>query len=158
MAIFAWACVAFPRIRVHWKGRNHAPLSLCSKVVSATAITAWCFGVFGFYPLFFGMAFIACVMFLFFQSSQDGAAFNAAKGITRNERRIGTPAQFWLALCFFDALVFTVSLYAFLRDLRYPSHTEEQHLVHIMGIFYLVSSGIGAVYLYVKRPPKGSRE
>jgi hypothetical protein len=154
MAIFAWACVAFPRIRVHWKGRNHAPLSLRSKVVSAIGITAWCFGVFRFYPLLFGMAFAACVMFLFFQSSQDRAAFNAATGITRSEHRVPTAAQFWLALCFFDAFVFSASLYAFLRDLRYPSDTEEQHLVHIMGILYLVGSGIGAVYLYVKRPPK----
>jgi hypothetical protein len=27
MAILAWACVAFPGIRVGWKGGNRAPLS-----------------------------------------------------------------------------------------------------------------------------------
>ena len=157
MATFAWTCVAFPRIQVGWKGGNRAPLSRRSKLILAIGWTAWCCAVFRFHPLFFGSVFAASVLFLFPQSMRDREGFDASKGI-RSIRKALTPSQYWPALWVLDALVLAGSLYAVFRDLLYPPQTQEQHILHIMGICYLVVSSVGAVYLYVKRPGRRSSD
>jgi hypothetical protein len=153
MAISAWACVAFPGIRVGWKGGNRAPLSRRSKFIMAVGWTAWCCAVFGLYPVFFAALFAACVLFLFPQATRDRDEFDASRGI-RKLPRVHTAAQYWPALCVLDAFVLSMSLYAVLRDTFYPPQNEEQHIVHIMGICYLVASGVCAAYLYFKRPKR----
>lgn len=150
--MFGWACVAFRKIPVNWKGGNHAPLSRSSRIVLAVAGTAWCLAAFRFYPLFFAGLFGASLLIGISQSTRDRSAFDSARGIIQSRPKAPTIAEYWLALCLLDSFFFAMSLYAVLRDLRHPSHTDEQHIVHVMGIGYLVASVVGAVYLYVKRP------
>ena len=128
MALFTWACVAFPKIPVSWKGGNRAPLSMASRLTNAVAMTSWCLALTGYYALLWAGLFAGCIVLGMFQSK--------------------------LGLCIFDGFFLISSLYAVLRDLRIPPHTEEQRILHIMGFGYLVASVFGAIFLYVKRPGK----
>jgi len=153
MAALSWACLAFPDIRITWKGGNRAPLSRSSKLTMAVGWTAWCCAVFRFHPLFFAGVFAASVLLGFAQTTRDRVAFDTSRGI-RKISRVLTLSSYWPALCMIDAFILTVSLYAVLRDAFYPPQTQEQRIVHIMGICYLVVSSLGAVFLYIKRPEK----
>jgi hypothetical protein len=154
MALFAWASVVFPGIRVSWKGGNHALLSTPSRLAMAVAMTSWCLALTGFHPLICAGLFAACVMFGFVQSSRDRAAHDAACHLSPSLQPKMAFSQMWPVLCVFDGLFLVLSLYAVLRDWRMPPQTEEQRILHIMGIGYLVASVLGAIFLYVKRPQK----
>jgi len=156
MAATSWSFVIFPDKQVCWKGGNRAPLSHRSKILFAVTATSWCLAAFRFYPLFFAALFAVCVSVGFVQSSRDRIAFDAARGVGPHQPRRITLAQCWPALCVLDGVILILMVYVFFRDLYHPPQTDEQHIVHVMGIGYLVASAAGAVYLYIKRPKKGT--
>jgi hypothetical protein len=57
-------------------------------------------------------------------------------------------------LCVADAFFLVLSWYAVVRDYFSPPYTEEQRIVHFMGVGYAVASALGAFVLYWKRPKK----
>ena len=153
MMLFSWAPVAFPHIRVSLRGGNRAPLSMHSKLVLAIGVTCWCLAIFGVYPRVCGGMFALSVCIGLFQSKRDRAAYDVARGLVTPRFTI-TTEQRWLALCFADAFFLTLSLYAVIRDYRFPPHTDEQRIVHFMSLGYAVASTIGAIVLYFTRPKK----
>ena len=152
MALATWATVIFPRIPVSWKGGNRAPLSMRSRVVGAIAATSWCLTVFGVYPRVAASIFACCVVFGLFEADRDRAAYDAVRGVSVARPAV-TPRQLWIALCTADAFLLVLCLYAAIRDWRFPPATEEQHIVHVMGLVLLGISLAGAFYLPFKRPP-----
>jgi hypothetical protein len=157
MASFSWAFVVFPNSQISWKGGNRAPLSGRSRFLVAIMATSWCLTTFRLYPLFFATLFAICAMLGLYESGRDRAAFDTARGRDSNQRKVLTAAEYWLPLCIIDGLIFFLMLYAFVRDLQHPPQTDEQHIVHLMGMGFLVASIVGGVCLYVTRPPKGTR-
>jgi hypothetical protein len=151
MALATWAAVIFPGIRVSWKGGNRAPLSMRSKVVCAFCATSWCFAVFGVYPGVAASIFASCVVFGLFQADRDRAAYDQTRGVVSVARPALTPRQMWIVLCTADALVLVLSLYAAIRDWRFPPVTEEQHIAHAMGLVLLAASLAGALILPFQR-------
>jgi hypothetical protein len=127
-----------------------------SKVVSAIAMTALCLAVFGIYPMVGAAAFAVGIIYLMFQSTRDRAAYDRIRGVNRVTPAPLTVQQRWFVLCVMDAFVLLPSLYAFLRDLRFPPATEEQHIVHIMGLGFLTASAVGAIALFITRPKNNS--
>jgi hypothetical protein len=123
-----------------------------SKVVSALAMTALCLAVFRIYPLVFGAAFAVGICYLMFQSGRDRAAYDRNQGLAPVKPLSPTAQQWWLALCAADGFCLLASLFAVIRDSLKPPITEEQHIVHIMGLGYLGASALGAITLFIKRP------
>jgi hypothetical protein len=156
MALGAWFAVASPKTRVIWKGGNRAPLSMQSKIVGAIALTGLCLAAFRIYPIVGGVAFALGTIYSMFQSARDRAAYDRIRGVNRVTPAPLTVHQRWSVLCVMDAFVLLPSLYAFLRDLRFPPATEEQRIVHVMGLGFLSISVIGAILLFITRPQKKS--
>ena len=118
-----------------------------SKIVSAIALTGLCLAAFRIYPIVGGVAFALGVIYLMFQSARDRAAYDRIRGVNRVTPAPLTVHQRWSVLCVMDA---------FVRDLRFPPATEEQRIVHIMGLGFLSISVIGAILLFITRPQKKS--
>jgi len=154
MALFVWGSVLFPNIPIAWKGGNRAPLSMPSRIAMAIGITCWCLILTGFLPMLWVALFGGCIVFAWFQSSRDRTANDAARQLLASKQPKMTFSQVWPALCLFDGFFLVLSLYAVLRDLRTPPHTDEQRILQMMGIGYLFASSLGAIFLYVKRPRK----
>jgi uncharacterized protein involved in response to NO len=53
-----------------------------------------------------------------------------------------------------DALLFTASGLALIRDWRLPPVTDEQHVLHVMALGAFAISAIGAIALVVNWSPK----
>jgi hypothetical protein len=151
MALFSWAAVS-PNYSIRWKGGNRAPLSMRSKVVSALAMTALCLASFRIYSPVFGGAFAVGICYLMLQSQRDRAAYDRDQGLAPVKPLSPTTQQRWLSLCAADGFFLLTSLFAVIRDSLKPPITEEQHIVHIMGLGYLGASALGAIILFIKRP------
>ena len=154
MASAAWATVVWPKMIVVWKGGNRAPVSMRSKLVGAVALTGLCCAAFRIYPMVGGVAFAAGVNYLMFQSTRDRAAYDRIRGVGPVRPVPITAGQRWLGLCVVDVVVLLFSLIAFLRDLYFPPMTEEQRIVHMMGLGFLAISAAGAIALVMTRPRK----
>jgi hypothetical protein len=148
MALFSWYTVLF-NVPVVWKG-SRAPMSQRSQAVFACASTAWFLAVCGIYPLICAWLFAISILCSFALGDQDRKTHVVQHGSV--ERRVLTAEQTWLGFCVFDALVLFPSLFAFFRDLLVPPVTEEQIIVHRIGLAMLAIGTTGAVTLYVKRP------
>jgi hypothetical protein len=156
MALAAWSAVGLPRTTVVWKGGNRAPLSIQSKVVSAIALTGLCLAAFRIYPMVGAGVFAAGIGYPMIQSTRDRAAYDRLRGVTPVKPAPITPQQRWFVLCVVDGIVLLFSVVAFIRDLRFPPATEEQHIVHIMGLGFLTASAVGAIALFITRAKKNS--
>lgn len=152
MAGVSWSSIVFGA-RVRWKGGNRAPLSTRSKVVFAIAMTAWCLAVFGVYPMYGAAVFAVSILVLFPLAAQDRRAYDRLSGIGPIKPLPITGRDQWLVFCFFDALGLTASGFAIVRDFFFPPVSDEQHIVHVMGLGMFAISLIGAVALLVSRPP-----
>lgn len=152
MAAMSWYPVIYRRT-VRWKG-SRARLSTRSKVVFATGTTAWCLGVFGVYPIYCAMVFATCVLLLFPLATQDRRAYGNlpfAPGV--RPERLSRREQ-WRFFRFVDVLALLASGFAMVRDLYSPPATDEQHLVHVMGLAFFALSVIGALALFLTWPRK----
>jgi uncharacterized membrane protein len=154
MASAAWSTVVWPKMTVVWKGGNRAPVSTRSKLVGAVALTGLCCAAFRIYPMVGALAFAAGVSYLMFQSTRDRAAYDRIRGVGPVRPIPITAQQRWLVFCVIDAVVLLISLIAFLRDLYFPPMTEEQRIIHMMGLGLLTVSAAGAIALLMTRPKK----
>jgi len=101
-------------------------------------------------------AFAVGIMCLMFQSTRDRAAYDRIRGVSRVTPAPLAVQQRWSVMCVVDGIVLLFSLVAFIRDLRFPPATEEQRMVHLMGLGFLSISVIGAILLFSTRPQKES--
>ena len=148
ICILMWMQVLFPNIQIY-RGSNHRPLTRLGKLVQAFLMTSFC-----------------CCIFISRHSLIIGAAFAVsfvvASWLSRRRRRelkilkTDSVAELWPFLCVFDAFVLLLSVVAILRDVLYPAYTPEQHITEVIGICFLSVSAMAALYLYLKRPRKGS--
>jgi len=127
-----------------------------SKIVSAIAVTALCIAGFRIYPMVGASVFAVGISCLMIQSGRDRAAYDRLRGVTPVKPAPITPQQRWFVLCVVDGIVLLFSLVAFVRDRRFPPATEEQHIVHIMGLGFLTASAVGAIALFITRAKKNS--
>lgn len=156
IALFAWSAVVFAKIPVAWKGGNWAPLSMRSRIVAAVAMTAWCFAAFRIYPRAGAAVFALCIGYGLLQSRRDRVDYDRARGVTAARPVPIARRQGWIVLCCVDAAVLLIASLAIAWDWRFPPITEEQHIVHVMGLGFLWVALVGALVLFVKRPQKGS--
>jgi hypothetical protein len=154
MTLFVWSAVIF-KFPVVWKGGNRAPMSLRSKVVFASAVTAWFLLACGFNPALGGGLFVIAIVYSFALCDQDRASHARGRGFP--DTRAATAYQAWVGFCIFDAVILFGSIYVFLRDMVRPPVTEEQILAHRLGLATLAISSIGAVSLYLRRPSNTSQ-
>jgi hypothetical protein len=127
-----------------------------SKIVSAIAVTALCIAGFRIYPMVGASVFAVGISYLMIQSGRDRAAYDRLRGVTPVKPAPLTPQQRWSVMCVVDGIVLLFSLVTFIRDLRFPPATEEQRMVHLMGVGFLSVSVIGAILLFSTRPQKES--
>lgn len=155
MLVFSWVPVFNPEIKVYWgKGSsaNRALMSWKSKLAFAIAMTGWCLGVFGvkqnlavglfMFGFVFGVAF----------AGKDKDEYIARTGVPI--RRAATSEEIWMGLFAVDTVLLILSLYAVIRDHFRPPVTEEERIVHAMGIGLLAFFSLGAVVLSLTRPGK----
>src|SRR5215469_4269059 len=145
LALYSWYPVVFPRVRVSWGRRSRGtPMSMKGRVATALTVTCGCHVVFGIYPLLCVNLCVLGVAVLLILSRSEREAFDQAK-LTSEVLRTGGDG--WLLMCILDAVLLVGSWSAVVRDYFSPPSTEQQQLIHFMGVGFGVVSILLAVVL-----------
>jgi len=127
-----------------------------SRIVAAVAMTAWCFAAFRFYPRAGAAVFALSIGYGLLQSRRDRVDYHRAHGVPPAGPVPIARRQGWIVLCCVDAAILLIATVAIAWDWRFPPITEEQHIIHVLGLGFLWLSLVAALILFIKRPQKGS--
>lgn len=151
LALCSWYPVVFPRVRVSWGRKSRGtPMSMHGRIATAVTVTCGCLAVFGFYPLLCINLCIVGVAVLLILSRRERVAHDRAK---LTSQVLKTTGDGWLLMCILDGVLLVGSWSAVIRDFFYPPSTEEQRLIHFVGVGFAILTAVLAIVLYWKRPP-----
>ena len=88
------------------------------------------------------------------QSRRDRVDYDRARGVTPAGPVPVTRRQGWIVLCCVDAAILLIASVAIAWDWRFPSITEEQHMIHVTGFLWV--SLVGVLILFIERPQRDS--
>ena len=152
LTLRSWYPVVFPNVRWSWGRKSRwTPMSMKGRIATALTVTFGCGVAFGIYPVLLTGICILGVAVLQILKRREMQAHDRAK-LTSQVLR--TKGDGWLLMCILDAALLIGSSFAVFRDHFFPPSTEEQRVVHFIGVGFAALAAVLAIFLYLKRPPR----
>jgi len=148
--VASWLPVLRPEVKVFWGKRGRVPVSRRSNLVIASAMTAWCLGVFGVWAALCGAIFTISIISTMWFARQDQDHYYEQTAEPRPKP--ATPEQTWLGLCIFDGIFLSISVFGLIRNSFWPKAGREAASIRVLSWIMVSLFSTFAALLYWKRP------